>query len=294
MKPRNHMTMWILLDLFLEYLENKDCSPHTIRHYRSTMSDFICFIEEEFLNGIALLEDITFEHLQAYLSYKKKQGNCGVTRKNIITTFRSFWRFLCKRGYSTDNPSLLLDEIHTPKKERVYLTIDEMQQFLSCIDHPTIYTACTTICFTGLRISELCQLQLEDVNFSRNQIFVQCGKGKKDRTIPIHPQLQPILMDYYNQHRAANSHLFFATPSSGKLSTQYLNEKIHFYAKKAGVNPNISAHCLRHTFASALVAKGASLPSIQRLLGHSNLKTTNVYVHINNKDLEQSVNLLNL
>ncbi len=284
-------TLQETIDCYLAHLQNKDSSPHTIRHYRTTLLEFHKFLYSQ-QKAEPMLASVTLEELSSYLSYKKECGTCGRTRRNYIITFRSFWKFSVRWGYTENNPTLWLEDIRVEKKERIYLTISEMQRFLQAIDHPLIYTACATICLSGLRISELCNLKIKDINFSRGEIHVICGKGKKDRVIPINDELEQILTDYLRNYRDSESDYFFATNKTGKLSQQYLNEKIHSYAKKAGVNEQISAHCLRHSFASALVAKGASITSIQRLLGHTDLKTTNIYTHTCKKDLVQSINLL--
>lgn len=280
-----------MVNKYLKHLENMDSSPHTVRHYRTTLREFGMFLQKKWGTEI-LLEDIRLQDLSSYLSYKKEQGTCGRTRRNYIITFRSFWKYLVRHKYTTDNPSLQLEDIRVPKKERIYLTMAEMQQFLDVIDRPIIYAACSTICYSGLRISELCQMKLKDVNFTRDVIHVVCGKGKKDRIIPLNTELKQILENYINHDRNPNSKYLFSSATSGRLSHQYLNQMIHRYAKQAGVNPKISAHCLRHSFASALVAKGAPITSIQRLLGHTDLKTTNIYMHVDQKDLIRTVNLL--
>ena len=280
-----------LVNKYLKHLEAMDSSPHTIRHYRTTLRELGTFLQEK-KEKTLLLGDIHLHDLSSYLSYKKEQGTCGRTRRNYIITFRSFWKYLVRHNYTTENPSLQLEEIHVEKKERIYLTVPEMKQFLDVIDRPIIYAACATICYSGLRISELCQMKLKDVNFTRNVIHVVCGKGKKDRIIPLNTELKEILECYIAHVRNPKSKYLFSSANSGRLSHQYLNQMIHYYAKKAGVNPKISAHCLRHSFASALVAKGAPVTSIQRLLGHTDLKTTNIYMHVDQKELVRTVNLL--
>ena len=288
------MALSKLIEIFIEFLDDKDSSPHTIRNYKGTLVDFTRYLEEEIFNGIAILENFTIEHLQEYMSYRKKRGNSGKTRANVLVTLRSFWNFLVKRGFTQANLASQLDNIHVQKKERLYLTISEMKHFLSVIDKPVIYAACSTICFMGLRISELCSLKLDDVNFDRNEITVVCGKGKKDRVIPMNPEIKQILTKYKKQFRNNNSDNFFSTMNSGKLTHQYLNECIHAYAKKAGLNPKLSAHCLRHSFASALVAQNCPIPVLQRLLGHADLKSSSIYLHTEQSQLIESVNTLSL
>lgn len=288
------MTLSRLIDIFIEFLDDKDSSPHTIRNYKGNLTDFTRYLEEEIFNGVAILDNITIEHLQEYMSYRKRKGNSGKTRANVLVTLRSFWNFLVKRNYTQINLANQLDNIHIQKKERIYLTIDEMKQFLSVIDKPVIHAACATICFTGLRVSELCNLKFEDINFDRNEIYVICGKGKKDRVIPMNKEIRQILITYVTKYRNKESDNFFSTINSGKLTHQYLNECIHVYASKAGLNPKLSAHCLRHSFASALVAQNCPISVLQRLLGHADLKSSSIYLHTAQSQLVESVNTLSL
>lgn len=228
------------------------------------------------------------------MSYRKQLGNSGKTRANILVALRSFWNFIVKRGYTKVNLAASLDNIHIYQKERIYLTIPEMKTFLSTIDKPIIYAACAIICYAGLRVSEICNLNIDDINFSRNEIKVTCGKGKKDRIIPINTELKDVLSNYLSYYRFSESKYFFATTKSGKLTHQYLNECIHYYAKKANLNPSLSAHCLRHSFASALVAQNVPISVLQKLLGHSDIKSSSIYLHTQTSQLVNSVNTLSL
>lgn len=280
-----------MVALYLKHLENIDCSPHTIRHYKTTLRDLGDFLSRKHHHSLRI-DKITTNHLLSFLSYKREQGTTGRTRKNYIVTFRSFWRFLNVQNLCQTNPTNQLENIHTEKKERIYLTEDEMQRFLNVIDLPLVYAACTTICYSGLRISELCNLKLTDVSFSRQEIHVICGKGKKDRIVPLNSELSNILTAYISHDRNPDSEYLFSSKQSGRISQQYLNKMIHKYAKLANVDSHISAHCLRHSFATALISKGAPITSIQKILGHNDLKTTNIYMHMNQADLTHSINLL--
>lgn len=280
-----------MVALYLKHLENIDCSPHTIRHYKTTLRDLGDFLSRKHHHSLRI-DKITTNLLLSFLSYKREQGTTGRTRKNYIVTFRSFWRFLNVQNLCQTNPTNQLENIHTEKKERIYLTEDEMQRFLNVIDLPLVYAACTTICYSGLRISELCNLKLTDVSFSRQEIHVICGKGKKDRIVPLNSELSNILTTYISHDRNPDSEYLFSSKQSGRVSQQYLNKMIHKYAKLANVDSHISAHCLRHSFATALVSKGAPITSIQKILGHNDLKTTNIYMHMDQSELSHSINLL--
>lgn len=280
-----------MVALYLKHLENIDCSPHTIRHYKTTLQDLGHYLSIK-RNHSLRIEKITTKHLLAYLSYKREQGTSGRTRRNYIVTFRSFWKFLNIQNLCKFNPTIQLENIHIEKKERIYLTEEEIQRFLSAITHPIVYASCATICYSGLRISELCNLKLTDVSFSRQEIHVICGKGKKDRIVPLNSELSNILTTYISHDRNPDSEYLFSSKQSGRVSQQYLNKMIHKYAKLANVDSHISAHCLRHSFASALASKGAPVTSIQKILGHNDLKTTNIYMHMNQSELFHSINLL--
>lgn len=280
-----------MVALYLKHLENIDCSPHTIRHYKTTLRDLGDFLSRKHHHSLRI-DKITTNHLLSFLSYKREQGTTGRTRKNYIVTFRSFWRFLNVQNLCKFNPTIQLENIHIEKKERIYLTEEEIQRFLSVITHPIVYASCATICYSGLRISELCNLKLTDVSFSRQEIHVICGKGKKDRIVPLNSELSNILTTYISHDRNPDSEYLFSSKQSGRISQQYLNKMIHKYAKLANVDSHISAHCLRHSFATALVSKGAPITSIQKILGHNDLKTTNIYMHMDQSELSHSINLL--
>ncbi len=283
------------INIFIDFLDDKDSSPHTIRNYKSVLNDFTRYLEEEIFNGPAIVENISLEHLQEYMSYRKRKGNSGKTRANALVALRSFYSFLVKRGYAQQNLAAQLDNIHVQQKERLYLTTSEMKRFLAAIDKPVIYAACATMCFAGLRVSEVCALKIGDVSFERNEISIVCGKGKKDRTIPINDELRTILVEYLREYRNTdkNTDNFFST-SSGKITYQYINECIHEYAIKAGLNPKLSAHCLRHSFATALAAKNCPMPVLQKLLGHADLKSSSIYLHAVQPQLAESINSLSL
>ena len=146
---------------------------------------------------------------------------------------------------------------------------------------------------TGLRISECLSLTLDDVDLDKSMIRVIQGKGGKDRNVPINQTLLPLLKDYRNNWRDAyGSDLFFATKKSGSLSNSYINTVIRNTVKKLGWKKQVSCHTLRHSFASSLVKKKVGLVEIQKLLGHSSLKVTSVYTHVDMDQLNEAVNAL--
>jgi integrase/recombinase XerD len=146
--------------------------------------------------------------------------------------------------------------------------------------------------YTGGRMSEMVHLKLKHVDFDSRILHIIDGKGRKDRRIPICDKLYDILTHYLSDLRESDSPLFFATVSTGKVSSTYINRCLHEAVGKLGWEKDISAHVLRHSFGTNLLEKGASVVSIQKLLGHSNLAVTSRYLHQDMNTLNAVVNLL--
>src|SRR5690606_12901956 len=142
-----------------------------------------------------------------------------------------------------------------------------------------------------MRISECLNLHVDDVDIEKGIIRVNQGKGNKDRTIPMNPKLKELFIDYVENWRVPSSN-FFATQISGSLSRTNVATVFRKTSKKLGLKQNVTAHILRHSFASNLVKKDVHLVKISKLLGHSSLKTTSIYVHSSMDDLQEAINTL--
>ena len=141
-------------------------------------------------------------------------------------------------------------------------------------------------------MSEIINLKLEDVDLKSKVLHIIEGKGKKDRDVPINDKLHRILSHYLEHIRESDSDRFFAVLKTGKVSSGYINHCIHDAVNKLGWEKDISAHGLRHSFSTNLLEKGASVVSIQKLLGHASLAVTTRYLHQNTSKLSEAVNLL--
>ena len=285
-----------LIDLFVNSLMAHGRSQNTIRNYRKFLTDFHVFLSTHVFNGDYRIQDVTSLELERYLSYLKTvNGNSSKTIYTKLVGIQSFYNYMERMGYCTRNVPRTMGKISVEKKEREYLTIEEMTRLLQSIDHPVILAVCSTIMYGGLRISEVCNLKKSDIDLENMELFVHLGKGKKDRIIPICQELGKILLEYKEQSSYNKTEYFFVTAhSKGHISQQYVNQCIVKYVKKAGITKHISAHSLRHSYASALATNGCSVVAIQKLLGHSSLKTTTIYTHASKQELVDSVNTLNL
>lgn len=214
------------------------------------------------------IEDVTQDDLEAFMRYVKevKQYSAN-TRSNYFYTLRSLYAFAYKKGIVKRNIAASMDFMRMPKRERNYLTRQEVEATIDCIQSPLIGLVALFLFNTGLRISECLNLTLDDMNFEKRTIHVRQGKGRKDRMVPINNKLYDLLLDYKENWRDAyGSDFFFATKKTGSISYSYVNATIRNAAKKAGIKKPVSCHILRHSFASALVEKNVNLVQIQKLL----------------------------
>jgi len=182
--------------------------------------------------------------------------------------------------------------IRAEHTERINLTANEVQALIEATEDPLSKLVFQTLYYTGMRVSECSKLAATDVDAINWEILVRNGKGSKDRKIPINEKLRPLLMEYVKNSRLnLGTDNFFCTKSGG-ISPSYINRMLKVSAKEAGINKHVTAHILRHSFASNLLKNGVDILKIQKLMGHSSIKTTSIYTHTNMVDLGQAVNAL--
>lgn len=281
------------MEMFMKSLDSRDCSNYTLKNYHHILETFYIHMAKEVFNGEVYVQDITSHHIEEHLLYRKNVlNNSPVTRLNALIAIQSMYKYLLRHHYVNHNPADDVDRIKLPKRERVYLTAEEIHLVLNAIKNPHIYAAAATLAYTGLRISELVSLKISDVDLEKQEIFVRCGKNKKDRVVPFSDDLKRILNGYVKNHRSNKTDYFFATPRTGRICPSYINEKLHEAADEVGLQKNISAHILRHSAASLMVLNQAPISSVQKMLGHSDIKTTSLYLHVLNDDLHQAAELL--
>lgn len=277
---------------FLRYLDSIDRSNETIKGYKKELGYFGRFLEEKHSVEIEL-ENIDMEDLEDYMYYLKKMNKKSATRSRVVYILRSLYNYSYKRELCPKNLAISLEAVKVKQAERTYISEEELILLSAMIDKPIIKVAVETIFYTGLRVSELVNLKLNDVNMEKKIIYVIGGKGDKDRVIPICDKLYNKLIDYIENIRpVVISKNFFCTKKTGKLSQQYINVILQRATKSLGWEKNISAHILRHSFASNLIFHNVSLPAVQKLLGHSDLRVTSRYIHQDLKQLEDAVNAL--
>jgi len=278
---------------FLHYLTAVGRSEETLDGYRKDLSYFSAFLENKY-NCESYIDELTSTDIEEYLFYLKEvRGYAPASRARNLHTLRSFFAYAYKKELIARNIALSVEKISVQQKERTYLTEEEVEKLVDKISHDLIRLVVMVLYLTGLRISECLSLRLDDVDLERKVIHVVAGKGNKDRLVPISNKLVPYLTDYLQYHRPqTDSNLFFCTKKTGKLSPVYVNREIALAVNKLGWKKKVTAHILRHSFASQLVKKDVNLVQIQKLLGHSSLKVTSVYTHTDMGQLTDAVNHL--
>jgi integrase/recombinase XerC len=226
---------------------------------------------------------------------EKQYSKSTVARK--LATLRSFYKFLVKRNHISSNPVV---GIRTPKQEKRlprFLEYEEIKRLLETPPADTWLGArdraiMETLYSTGMRVSELVALNLDDIDFLGEVVHIR-GKGKKERISPISSSVLQIIQHYmeFRNKRAQHNGNFdgkvlFVNKHGKRLSTRSVRRKMDKYLKMAGLDPAISPHTLRHSFATHMLNRGADLRSVQELLGHQSLSTTQIYTHLTTKKLK--------
>ncbi|MCZ0843822.1 tyrosine-type recombinase/integrase [Brevibacillus laterosporus] len=287
------MLLMNTVEIFLEYMSSIGRSEETISGYGKDLVHFTRFLENKY-NCESYMEEITVTDIEEYLHYlKEERGYAPASRLRNLHTLRSFFAYAYKKELVVRNIALSVEKIKVQQKERTYLTEDEVERLVHAIDHPLIRLVVIVLYMTGLRISECLNLTVDDVNLEDKVIHVVAGKGNKDRLIPISLRLLPLLQEYVQEKRPATaSPLFFYTKKTGMLSPVYVNKEITEAVRRLGWKKKVTAHILRHSFASQLVKNDVNLVQIQKLLGHSSLNVTSIYTHTNLDQLSDAINTL--
>jgi len=234
--------------------------------------------------------------IRAFLSFLNEREYSKATAARKLATLRSFYKFCLRRNYIQSNPVIT---IRTPKQEKrlpKFLDIEQVQKLLCTPDETTLLgtrdrAILETLYSTGVRVSELVALNISDLDPS-GQLRVR-GKGRKERVSPIGPTAMAAIKRYIdmrsNDPRSANfdQEAMFVNKHGQRLSTRSVRRKLDKYLAMSGLDPSISPHTLRHTFATHMLNNGADLRSVQELLGHQSLSTTQVYTHVTTAQLKK-------
>jgi integrase/recombinase XerC len=316
-----------IVQKFLDYLKfERRFSEHTAKCYGADLTQF-----GEFLSGghddssggtemisseghagpataVATKVDVNIDqlllsaqtdHIRSYMAYLNEKQYSKATIARKLATLRSFYKFLVKRNHIGSNPVVV---IRTPKQEKKLPKFLEYEEVKRLLNTPPVNTwlgardraIMETLYSTGIRVSELVALNMDDIDFLGEVVHIR-GKGKKERIAPIGSSALQVIQHYmeYRNKRAQNNSNFdtkvlFVNKHGRRLSTRSVRRKMDKYLKMAGLDPSISPHTLRHSFATHMLNNGADLRSVQELLGHQSLSTTQVYTHLTTSKLKEA------
>ena len=288
-----------LSEEYLVFLEKeKGYSPNTIRSYRRDLEDFCTFINEHYPH--LSLEEIGYQEGRYYLSYLQKKGLAKSTLARKSVSLRSFFKYLKQDEQIEDNTIALLK---TPKKgKRLPKVLSEVavesffEDFLAGDDPISLRDRAIfeLLYSSGLRISELVALNTADIaNLEKNPILRILGKGQKERIVPVGKMAKAALDNYLKHSRLILSkhnpeeEALFLNQKGGRLTARGVDFLLEQYFKKGALQYKVSAHVLRHSFATHMLDNGADLKVIQELLGHESLSTTQVYTEVSASRLQQ-------
>ena len=244
-----------------------------------------------------LLLSASTDSVRSYLAHLNEKQYSKATIARKLATLRSFYKFLVKRNQITSNPVVA---VRTPKQDKKLPRFLEYEEIKKLLDTPSLNNwlgardraIMETLYSTGIRVSELVALNMDDIDFLGEVVHIR-GKGKKERIAPIGSSALQVIQHYmeYRNKRAQNNANFdnkvlFVNKHGKRLSTRSVRRKMDKYLKMAGLDPAISPHTLRHSFATHMLNNGADLRSVQELLGHQSLSTTQVYTHLTTTKLK--------
>lgn len=280
------MTANTLIDQFLDhYWLSTGASQNTLSAYRSDLALF-----DQWLS--VSIEKVSVNHIQDYFQHRQLSAS---TQARILTCLRLFYQYLLRTQLISSNPT---EALHHPKQEQklpVFLNIDEVDRLLNTPDEKTIFglrdRAMLELLYScGLRVSELINLNYHNINLNEEYIRI-FGKGNKERVLPMGELAIEYLNDYEQQARPTllktkQTDFYFLSNRGSGMTRQNFFYIIKNYAAQAGIEKALSPHSLRHAFATHLIQSGADLRSVQLMLGHSDISTTQVYTHIQNIQLK--------
>ncbi|HTL48231.1 MAG TPA: tyrosine recombinase XerC [Verrucomicrobiae bacterium] len=279
------------VESFLNFLTaEKNASPHTIKNYAVDLREFVQFF------GKKSSSEVSYVDIRSFLAVLKNKNYSKSTISRKLACLRSFFKFLARENHIPTNPAA---GIATPKREKRLPQFLDAEEVVKLMEAPSRDTweekrdraILETLYTSGLRVSELVGLNQEDVDFFGGLVRVR-GKGKKERIVPLGQMALKALRSYLD-HKALRERAMIKSPlylnrSGGRLTDRSVRRMILKYVRRISLKKEVSPHTLRHSFATHMLDKGADLRSVQELLGHENLSTTQIYTHVTTKRLKEA------
>lgn len=272
------------LEMFIMHMESINRSEETQKQYKREIEKFIEFLNEK---GISDLEKIKTIHIDLYQSKLMKRMRTTSVNKSMAA-LKSFFKYLHTRKYIEENPIAIVEKVRikdSDKKKKENLTVEEAERLIYSTEKNSIPSMklrnkvlMMSFLFFGVRVSELCALKIEDVSFKEKTIYINDGKGGKNREVPMFDELIEDFKEYIKT-RKGKEYLFSVKNTDKPLNPDSVLKLVKHHVKKARIKKNIGCHALRRTTATLLSEDDLDITEIQKFLGHSSINTTMLYLN---------------
>lgn len=280
-----------LLSKFLNYLMyEKKYSSLTISNYKRDIEYFFSFLQDKKITNI---KNVKYNDIRNYLIHLHDHQYSKKTVSRYISSLRTFFKYLYIEGDIYNNPMILVSNPKLDKRLPVFLYTNDLEQLLNSPNLDNIYGIRDSLILellysTGIRVSELVNIKLKDIHFDEKKIKI-LGKGNKERYVLYGEICSQKLINYLNNSRETfnikDSEFLLLGKNGTKLTTRFIEKIIKKYQQQANIKVKVTPHTLRHTFATHLLDGGADLKTVQELMGHESLSSTQVYTHITSERL---------
>lgn len=296
------MLLTTMVDSFLIYMQSeKNLSEKTVHSYNSDWQDFYAFLESELSVNLIEYQVEGIDHIlvRKYLSHLNQRGLSKTTAARRLAALRSFFRYLVKKDFIDYNPILQVSTPKTPNRLPRYLEQEEMGRVL---EQPELTSevglrdqAILELLYgAGIRVSEMMQMDLDSIDLSYGYVRV-FGKGGRERIVPIGKYAVDAIGKYLEEARPkwaqGGNKALFLNQRGGRLSDRSIRTLVNKYCRQANTKETVSPHGFRHSFASHLLDNGADLRTVQELLGHKKISSTQIYTHVSQNKLRKVYHL---
>lgn len=274
-----------VLESFVGYLANdQKVSANTLQSYRRDVTQYLDYLKS---NGISDCTSVTPTAYINYMTYLQQIGKAPTTVSRAIASTRAFYRYLCSRSLCRINPADKVHALKTEKKLPQILTNEEVSLLLAQPSDSDLkgirdIAMLEVLYATGIRVTELVSLNIGDINLSVGYII--CKNRLKERIIPVYPRAVEALRIYIDEARPLlaedDTDALFVNTNGSRLTRQGFWKIVKYYQHKAKIDKEITPHTLRHSFAAHLLENGADIKSLQEMLGHSDVSSTQVYTGV--------------
>lgn len=273
------------VDDFLDYLAlQRRLSAHTVKNYRRDLQQLTEYCQRDELENWSELKTRDLRQFSAFLHRK---GLSSRSIQRMLSAIRSFYQYLNRQGLADNNPA---QAVQAPKAEKRLPSTLDVDQMNALLDHtePNTFVATRDRAImelfysSGLRLAELAELNLRDIDFGDQLVHVT-GKGQKDRVCPVGSQAIKALQDWLEKRDQTgffDQPAVFITQQGRRLGVRSIQKRLSFWGKKHGISDHVHPHRLRHAFASHMLESSSDLRAVQELLGHADISTTQIYTHV--------------